>query len=120
MRELGGVLAHEFGHFAQGGGMRLTALVRGINSWFGRVVYERDRWDDELERRLREGDSRLAIILLMARVSIWASRRVLAGLMVVGHAISCFMLRQMEVRRRQLRGQVRRQRRVCEDIGTHA
>jgi Zn-dependent protease with chaperone function len=96
VRELGGVLAHEFGHFAQGGGMRLTALVRGINAWFGRVVYERDRWDDELERRLREGDSRLAVILLMARVSIWASRRVLAGLMVAGHAISCFMLRQME------------------------
>ena len=29
IRELGGVLAHEFGHFAQGGGMRLTADDRG-------------------------------------------------------------------------------------------
>ena len=42
IREFGGVLAHEFGHFAQGGGMRLTALVRFVNGWFARVVYERD------------------------------------------------------------------------------
>ena len=45
IRELAGVLAHEFGHFAQGGGLRLTATVRGVNAWFGRVVYERDEWD---------------------------------------------------------------------------
>jgi hypothetical protein len=32
VREFGGVLAHEFGHFAQGGGMRLTALVRYVNA----------------------------------------------------------------------------------------
>ena len=98
VRELGGVLAHEFGHFAQGGGMRLTALVRGINGWFGRVVYERDQWDEKLER-WASGDGsdwRLTIVLLVARVSIWASRRVLTGLMIAGHAISCFMLRQME------------------------
>ena len=35
-------------------------------------------------------------MLLVARASIWASRRVLTGLMIAGHAISCFMLRQME------------------------
>ena len=34
VRQLGGVLAHEFGHFAQGGGMRLTTLIRGVNAWF--------------------------------------------------------------------------------------
>ncbi len=98
VRELGGVLAHEFGHFAQGGGMRLTALVRGINGWFGRVVYERDQWDEKLERWASgEGsDWRLTIVLLVASASIWASRRVLTGLMIAGHAISCFMLRQME------------------------
>ena len=49
VRQLGGVLAHEFGHFAQGGGMRLTAIVRGVNAWFARVVFERDEWDLRLE-----------------------------------------------------------------------
>jgi Zn-dependent protease with chaperone function len=34
VRQLGGVLAHEFGHFAQGAGMRLTFVVRSVNAWF--------------------------------------------------------------------------------------
>jgi hypothetical protein len=96
IRELGGVLAHEFGHFAQGGGMRLTAIVRGVNGWFARVVYERDEWDEKLERWSAESDARLAFVLVIARAAVWASRRVLMGLMLGGHAISCFMLRQME------------------------
>ena len=53
-REFAGVLAHEFGHFAQGGGLRLTGIVRGVNAWFGRVVYERDEWDVKLERWARD------------------------------------------------------------------
>jgi Zn-dependent protease with chaperone function len=96
IRQLGGVLAHEFGHFAQGGGMRLTALVRAVNAWFARVVYERDEWDVKLERWSREADYRLAFVLVLARGAVWVSRRVLTGLMLAGHAISCFMMRQME------------------------
>ena len=44
--QLAGILAHEFGHFSQGAGMRLTYLVRTISMWFTRVVYERDSWDE--------------------------------------------------------------------------
>ena len=28
--------------------MRLTYLIRSINGWFARVVYERDEWDETL------------------------------------------------------------------------
>jgi Zn-dependent protease with chaperone function len=42
LRQFAGVLAHEFGHFAQGAGMRLSRLIDSINVWFARVVYERD------------------------------------------------------------------------------
>jgi Zn-dependent protease with chaperone function len=96
IRQLAGVLAHEFGHFAQGGGMRLTFLVRSINGWFARVAFERDQWDDKLEHWTKQGDWRLGIFLLMAQGSVWVSRRILYGLMMAGHGISCFMLRQME------------------------
>jgi len=96
IREFGGVLAHEFGHFAQGGGLRLTGLVRRINGWFARVVFERDRWDETIERWSKEGDSRFTLIVMLARGAIWVSRLVLSGLMMAGHAISCFMTRQME------------------------
>ena len=96
MRQFGGVLAHEFGHFAQGAGMRLTYIIRNINFWFARVVYERDAWDVRLEETARNTDWRLAVILHAARGCVWLTRRILWALMHAGHAISCFMLRQME------------------------
>jgi Zn-dependent protease with chaperone function len=96
MRQFGGVLAHEFGHFAQGAGMRLTYVIRRINFWFARVVYERDAWDVRLEESARSVDFRIGIILHAARGCVWLTRRILWALMHAGHAISCFMLRQME------------------------
>jgi Zn-dependent protease with chaperone function len=41
-QELSEVLAHEFGHFSQGFGMRATYLIRSVNFWFTKVVYHRD------------------------------------------------------------------------------
>src|SRR6185295_4479066 len=59
MQEFAGVLAHEFGHFAQGAGMRLTYIVRQTNRWFARVVYDRDEWDIKLVEISRRIDIRL-------------------------------------------------------------
>lgn len=56
LRQLTGVLAHELGHFAQGGAMRLTYIVRSINSWFARVIYERDSMDWWLIRNSRRNN----------------------------------------------------------------
>jgi Zn-dependent protease with chaperone function len=96
LNQFTGVLAHEFGHFAQSSGMRLTYVIRSINYWFSRVVYDEDEWDVRLRRWSREIDFRIAIILWTARFFIWVSRKVLLVLMKAGHFISCFMLRQME------------------------
>ncbi|MHC4179555.1 MAG: M48 family metallopeptidase, partial [Planctomycetota bacterium] len=96
LREFAGVLAHEFGHFTQGAGMRLTYIIRSISHWFTRVVYQRDQWDVRLEAWARKKDFRLGIVLHLARFCVWLTRRILWVLMVVGHAVSGFMLRQME------------------------
>jgi Zn-dependent protease with chaperone function len=96
VRQLSGVLAHEFGHFAQGGGMRMTALIRGVNAWLYRVVHERDTWDSTLEEWSQEGDWRVTVPMALARGSVWVSRQGLAGVMMVGHGVSCYMMRQME------------------------
>jgi Zn-dependent protease with chaperone function len=96
MEEFAGVLAHEFGHFAQGAGMKLTYIVRAISGWFARVVYERDEWDVHLARAAHSVDIRLGVFLHMIRFAVWITRRILWVLMHVGHFISCFMLRQME------------------------
>jgi Zn-dependent protease with chaperone function len=96
VRQFGGVLAHEFGHFSQGAAMRLTFIVRNVNAWFARVVYERDAWDDRLRSSAERSDFRFGIILHLARAMVWVTRRILWLLMNVGHAVSCFMMRQME------------------------
>ena len=96
LRGLVGVLAHEFGHFAQGSGMRLTYVIRVINAWLARVVYERDAWDEKLAG-LSEGiDIRIGVIFYAARFVVWLVRRILWVLMTIGHTVSMFMLRQME------------------------
>jgi len=96
VRQFGGVLAHEFGHFSQGAAMGLTFIVRSVNAWFARVVYERDAWDDRLRSSAEGNDFRIGIILHLARAMVWVTRRILWLLMVVGHGVSCFMMRQME------------------------
>ncbi len=96
VRQLGGVLAHEFGHFSQGFGMRISYVVRSISHWFARVVYERDRWDDWLAGTASSIDIRLGIVLHLARLLIWLTRRILWVLMMIGNVLSCYLLRQME------------------------
>jgi Zn-dependent protease with chaperone function len=95
-RQLGGVLGHEFGHFSQGAGMRLTYIIRSISHWFTRVVYERDQWDQWLADAAESVDLRFGWVLYLARLCVWVTRRILWLLMIVGHAISGYMLRQME------------------------
>lgn len=96
-RQFAGVIAHEFGHFTQGLGMRLTYVIRSVNAWFARVVYERDAWDVTLEEWAAEAeDGRIAIIMAFIRFSVWCSRLILKLLMYLGHGIGCFMLKQME------------------------
>jgi Zn-dependent protease with chaperone function len=98
LREFTGVLAHEFGHFAQRRGMGMTNAIRSVNGWFARVVYHRDGWDQALidgsnTIPIRE----LKVILYFTRFCVWLTRRILWVLMMIGHAISCLLLRQMEV-----------------------
>lgn len=95
-QQLAGVIAHEFGHFAQGAGMALTYIIRSVNGWFARVVFERDSWDEQLEEWAKNSDWRIAIVLWCAWIAIWISRKILHGLMLIGHAIACLQLRQME------------------------
>jgi Zn-dependent protease with chaperone function len=96
IQELAGVIAHELGHFTQGAAMRLSYVVRSINNWFARLVYERDDWDERLVYACQDEDNRLALFLYLALLCIALTRGVLWVFMSLGHALSCFMLRQME------------------------
>lgn len=95
VQQFAGVLAHELGHFSQGAGMRLSYVVRTVNAWLARVVYERDDWDEALANGIA-GGGWLSAILLLAALCVWLTRGILWVLMAAGHAASGFLLRQME------------------------
>lgn len=96
LTQFAGVLAHEFGHFSQGAGMRVTYILRSINLWFLRVIYERDAWDEWLEDTSQSLDLRFSWVLYIARAAVWFSRRVLWCLYYFGNLLTGFMQRQME------------------------
>jgi Zn-dependent protease with chaperone function len=95
LRQLAGVLAHEFGHFSQGAGMRLSGRIRSMNFWFYRLVYERDSFDEGLASARAE-ESAAALVAGLASLGVWVSRGLLWVMMQIGHAISCSFMRQME------------------------
>jgi Zn-dependent protease with chaperone function len=94
--QFSGIIAHELGHFSQSFGMRLSYLIRMVNNWFARVVYERDAWD----KRIHEWTETLTygsrLLLKISQGFIWLSRKLLWVLMRLGHFISCHMSQQME------------------------
>lgn len=98
LRQFTGVLAHEFGHFAQAWAMRANYLVRSINMWFARVVYQRDAMDEWLQEEAENEDSHWAItsVMYVAAFFVWVTRGVLFLLMMLGHAISSLLSRHME------------------------
>lgn len=96
MREFAGVLAHEFGHFAQRGGMGLTHIIRRVNFWLARVVYQRDMWDYHLERAAKTWNFRIGFFIHLIRFTIWLFRRVFSVLVWIGNLVSCIMSRHME------------------------
>jgi Zn-dependent protease with chaperone function len=94
-RQLAGVLAHEFGHFSQGAGMRLTYIVRSVNAWFSRIVFERDEWDVSLAEWCKE-EGWAGMIAWAVRACVVGTRAILWVFMMAAHGVSCFMLRRME------------------------
>ena len=97
LTQLGGIIAHEFGHFTQSFAMRLNYIIRRVNQWFVRVIYERDQWDLMLAESAAEVEEWwMQLVLGIASLGVWFSRLLLRPLMWIGIGISAFVSRQME------------------------
>lgn len=96
-REFVGVLAHEFGHFAQRAGMRCSFAVNSVNAWFERCAFASDTWDERLQRwsEAYSEDIRGAAVHV-TMLAIGLTRRLMAGLFHVSFRLSQHMSRQME------------------------
>jgi len=96
VEQLGGILAHEFGHFSQSTGLILSSLIIRMNYWFTRMVFQRDQFDYWLEAAAHGLDFRIGWVLHLGRLGIWLSRTILYGLMILGWAVSGRFSQQME------------------------
>jgi hypothetical protein len=95
-RHLGGIIAHEFGHFRQEAGLRLTFVVRSISAWLWRIVHGRDQLDESLKESAKDSHVIIAIPLYLGHLGITLTRHLLRFLMLMGNAACCRLLRQME------------------------
>ena len=96
VRQFTGVLAHEFGHFSQGGGMRAQIVVHAVSTWFAKVVYLRDGLDELLDESIEESESLLVLVFVLARFCVTIVRGILYLFMIAAFAISGAFSRQME------------------------
>jgi Zn-dependent protease with chaperone function len=93
VRQVSGILAHEFGHLSQGFGMRLSYVSDRMLNWYLRAAFERDWFDEKLASAT---GSWLGYFFQVVRFFIWLSRQFLIGLLWIGYSLNSKMAREME------------------------
>jgi Zn-dependent protease with chaperone function len=94
-RELAGIIAHELGHFSQGGAMRLSYLIMTITNWFCDIVYTKDSWDQGLERTI-ENWGIFAVIPWFVKLVWWVVKKFLWIFASTSRILAFWLTRQME------------------------
>lgn len=97
LRGFTGVVAHELGHFSQGGMMRLSSIVHGINGWLVRLAWAPSR-TDRLLHEWTYGDTHWSMMLIaaIAKLGLFFARLLFKALATVGHAVNRNLSRQAE------------------------
>jgi Zn-dependent protease with chaperone function len=97
LQQFTGVVAHELGHFAQGGSMRISYAVYRINLWFFRLAYTRSRVDDVLNSIIgNETHWTIGLIGGLSKMVLWLTRLLLRGLATASHGLSMHLSRHAE------------------------
>lgn len=99
-----GVLAHEFGHFAQRVGMTCSFIVNSVNAWLEHCAHGEDEWEQRLRRwgDAAEANEDGAFSWLISwcvgatQLAIAGTRLLMAGLFQVSFRLTQHMSRQME------------------------
>lgn len=100
VNNLAGVIAHEFGHFTQGLGMRLTFLIHSIYLWLASLAYGDEDWYDAINRWGEQVPGIVAGIVgwgfALLYICIFITRLIARGLLFLATLFSSHLLRQME------------------------
>ncbi len=95
--QLASVIAHEFGHFCQTGGMRAGYLIRYLNGWFMHAAYRKAVRDETADYVIANSDVGGFGILWV--IYYWIGllgRQLMLWFGMAGHAISGVLSREME------------------------
>jgi Zn-dependent protease with chaperone function/signal recognition particle subunit SEC65 len=102
-RQFVGVLAHEFGHFAQRFGMICSFTVNSVNAWLEHRAYGEDAWDRKLrawsEEQMEQESWYSGIVnisIFVSWLAIGLTRKLMALLFHISLRLSRYMSRQME------------------------
>lgn len=95
VRQFVGVLAHEFGHFAQGGGMRSAFFINRVNQWLYSRGYQDDEWDDRLED-WEEPGGWIGFVALVAQLSLAVTRTLMRAMFQLSFRSSRRLSQEME------------------------
>jgi Zn-dependent protease with chaperone function len=97
LRQFTGVLAHELGHFAQGGSMRLSYVIARINIGFLFLAYGRSGIDELVEALIgNEPNVSRALAGFLCKIVLSLARLVIKALALLSHALSMRLSRQAE------------------------
>jgi Zn-dependent protease with chaperone function len=94
--QFAGVLAHEFGHFSQGTGMRVSRAARAVVAWIHRAAFERDAWDAHLRALSYSPDGWVQVFAMLVRFGVFLSRLVIFPIAMLGLGMWAYTLRRME------------------------
>ncbi|MBX3389336.1 MAG: M48 family metallopeptidase [Phycisphaeraceae bacterium] len=91
-----GILAHEFGHFSQGAGMRATSILGRMSRWMGMAAYDRSGIDASIHGLTQSGTASLAFIGVVLLICVGIARLILKFVFFLGFGVSRIMGRRME------------------------
>lgn len=66
VRQFSGILAHEFGHFAQSFAMKTYYIIYAISLWFQQRAYQPDTLDEQLEEWSDKADWHFSVTLAIS------------------------------------------------------
>lgn len=91
-----GVLAHEFGHFAQPGAMLAYQFINRVNHWLYDRAFTYDSWDERLDRWQESNSGIIVLSVLGAKVMIKLTRYIFKQMYLFNLRMTQGMSRQME------------------------
>ncbi|MDJ0938647.1 MAG: M48 family metalloprotease [Woeseiaceae bacterium] len=96
IEQLAAVIAHELGHFAQRGGMRIYVMINYVNRWLYNKAYEEDSWDDKIEEWSQSDQAIVSLGAIVAGIGSRLARLIFRGLAQLGTRANMSYSRQAE------------------------